>query len=220
MDWFRPYEDKIHFLVDESEYISGDAWANEYHHRNFATQFILNDYPTEQFVCSVCDCDEIPDISVVESIGLDTIYYKCYFNLALMMSQKCYYYNLNCIQINLFTKAFFINDTSLKKIGQFQIIRDSWLQHEHMICGWHCSCFLTVEDIQRKLKSFSHTECNIEEYNNRVHIEDCIVNCKDLINRGTFTRNTDFSNIPKILLDFSEEMIKEQINESKNKKKV
>ena len=46
--------------------------------------------------------------------------------------------------------------------------------------GWHFSWLGSVDFIQDKLKSFSHTEMNNGSINNSNHIENCIKNLKPL----------------------------------------
>jgi hypothetical protein len=49
--------------------------------------------------------------------------------------------------------------------------------------GWHLTYFGDVDFIVNKIKNFSHTEYNNETYLNKLQIENCIKENKDLFLR-------------------------------------
>ena len=50
--------------------------------------------------------------------------------------------------------------------------------------GWHFSYFMSAADIARKLNSFGHSEYNKDQYKNTDHLRKCLLEGKDLFNRG------------------------------------
>lgn len=50
--------------------------------------------------------------------------------------------------------------------------------------SWHGSYFEDIENIKRKLESFSHQELNTDSFKHHQHLADCIKNGKDLFARG------------------------------------
>jgi len=174
-NWFTPYLSKIHFIVDE-ENIQEGSWDREYRHRNYSTQYIIENHKDEKYIISVCDCDEIPDISKIDKTDI----YNICNNGALYMKQKLFYYNLNW-HLGPWSRAFFLNNTILEQISNVQIWRDEKGPSVGSFeCGWHLSYFMNKESIIRKIESFSHTECNSEKYKNIDNVYDCIKNGKFL----------------------------------------
>jgi len=52
--------------------------------------------------------------------------------------------------------------------------------------GWHCSFCSSVDEIIRKVSSFSHMELNRPIFSNPAWIEECITTGKDIFRRPTF----------------------------------
>jgi len=205
-DRFAPYLDKIVFIIDDSPVLES-AWENEYVHRNFSVTKILEDYPEEKFLLSVCDCDEFPDAELLKS-EKNNLYELC-SNGSIKMQQQSYYYNLNWLA-EIIQAAFFLNDTLLKTHKSFQLFRNSKGPISTIIqCGWHFSYFMLKDEIIRKIESFAHTEYNTEEY--KSEITECIAHGQDLFKRGwhPLTRNLD-KNFPKVILDFHKKIITSQ----------
>jgi hypothetical protein len=67
--------------------------------------------------------------------------------------------------------------------------------------GWHLNNFMSIEDIGRKLASFSHVDLNVPIINNKKHIAESIRNGKDIISilrkdkQEGSTRHTDLEEI-------------------------
>ena len=169
LEWFTPYLSKIIFLIDE-ENNEGSSWDKENKHRNYSIPYILENNKNDKYIISVCDCDEIPDLSKVNKMD---IYNKC-DNGALFMKQKLFYYNLNWY-IGMWSRAFFLNDIILNQYNSFQLWRDEKGPSVGSIeCGWHLSYFMNKEGILQKLESFAHSEFNSSNYKDINNIYDCI----------------------------------------------
>ncbi len=54
---------------------------------------------------------------------------------------------------------------------------------EMIDCGWHLSYFMSLDEIIRKINSFSHIEYNTDEMKNKEHIKECLKNGNDLFKR-------------------------------------
>jgi len=225
-DWFADYMDKIVFVIDNNSYVGSymldkykdvfitdnttknkDAWIAENSARNFSKSYILNDYPTEKFICSVCDCDEIPDIYPISG-GIenpkDYIYDKT-LTYPLHMEQNAYYYNLQRY-VGEWCCAFFISDVIMKKDVPVETYRTGKLTPRFSFkCGWHFSYFMSLNNIKRKIDSFAHTEFTKYPYNTMEYIKYCVGNGKDLFNN--VKRDIPLStslNFPKEVLEFGE----------------
>jgi beta-1,4-mannosyl-glycoprotein beta-1,4-N-acetylglucosaminyltransferase len=51
--------------------------------------------------------------------------------------------------------------------------------------GWHFSYLLNAEEIQRKIKTFAHTELDLDKFTNLANINKSIKNGDDIFHRGT-----------------------------------
>ena len=208
-DWFSPYLNKIVFITDETPSYE-DSWRNENTHRNYSRQFILEKNKDVKYILSVCDCDEIPDATVVMK-NKDKIY-QITNNGAIKMKQEFFYYNLNWKMADMWYHSFFINDSSLLKEPFVEKFRTTSKNIVGVIdCGWHLSYFMTPPEIVRKIESFAHTECNKEEFKPREFIRDCIVYGNDIYKRGhiVIQRNTA-NNYPEVVWKFHEDLVSAQ----------
>lgn len=202
-EWFLEYMDKITFLIDEKEYSQEtDAWVVENAQRNYPISRILEDHPGKEYICSVCDCDEIPDWRVVETMGTE-LYTRCNTG-AMIMDQQLYFYNLQWGP-SPWKRAFFLNNRTLETYKDLQLFRNIDNQGPvsgHFNCGWHFSYFMEPADIIRKIESFAHKEVNKETFKTKEHVKDCIMNGKFLYG-GDFvlSKNSTF-NFPKEIMVF------------------
>lgn len=201
-EWFTGYTDKIVFLVDETDYSKEtNPWVIESAMRNLPVPRILEDYAGQEYICSVCDCDEIPDWRAVQKES-EKLYDACSVG-AVSMLQQLFYYNLNW-SLGLWEHPFFVNDKTVQKLKDFQIIRASYdhrFPHKFP-CGWHFSYFMETDDIIRKIESFSHTEVNEEPYKQKDHVKECITTGKPLFGeQGNIQRNTSLD-YPKEIIVF------------------
>ena len=183
---FAPYLDKITFITQDTP-LQG-AWANENYMRNCPLEKILEMYPTEAFILSVCDCDEIPDVTAVKKDEL----HAATASGCIYMQQAFHYYNLNWY-ISEWSRAYFLSDTLIKANRSLQIYRDMrGPVAGTIVCGWHLSYFMSVKDIHRKIVSFAHEEFNREEFRSYDNIANAIHTGKDVFHRSDtiLTRNT------------------------------
>jgi beta-1,4-mannosyl-glycoprotein beta-1,4-N-acetylglucosaminyltransferase len=68
--------------------------------------------------------------------------------------------------------------------------------------GWHFSYLLTPLEIQRKIKTFAHTEFNKKKFTSLKNIKYCIKNLKDLFHRNIKYKKVKIDNtFPKYILE-------------------
>lgn len=191
-EWFYPYIEKCRFIVDESEPYS-HSWKNEETHRNSFYTSIKETLQDEEFIGVVSDADEIPNRLV-----LDKENYKMLEDGYYIFLTKEYYYNLNWHTTEIPAGTLF-SDKIFNKVDKhtFHILR-KWdlskidnvpkdFKCKGMIkTSWHLSYFMTRDEIRRKIESFSHIECNKEEFKTDEHINNCIYKGEDLFKRNWF----------------------------------
>ena len=187
---FKKYNHKIIHIIADTNIIEGSAWDREYFQRNSISrgieQLLNNKQITYSDIMIISDVDEIPDSNLLKSIKLET----ADFDIAVL-EQDMYYYNLTCqycgkwyasrtIKIGiLFKDNMTANVIRTMKRDNLKVFTNA---------GWHLSYFGDVDFIKNKIKSFSHTELDIDEYTNSEKIRDRMIRGVDLFNnenRGT-----------------------------------
>jgi hypothetical protein len=177
-DRFEPYADKITFIRIETP-LAG-TWTKENQIRNYPRETILTLYPDQPFILSVCDCDEIPDISKVNKNDI----HGRTGEGCLYMKQDCFNYNLTLFAC-VWTRAYFVNDKLLKSTPQLQIFRNmKGVSAGAIECGWHLSYFMSIKEIQRKIISFAHEELNRPDTHTLENIAYSIAQGKDVFHRS------------------------------------
>ena len=156
-------------------------WYRENYQRNIAKDIITKRIGTQKFILIVGDADEIPKKELVKS--LNQRYNE--FNEPKHLHMALHYYSFNWFNNNIWSKPFIINNIGLSKINHLTEERNSKVNENNTInnAGWHCSYFMTPEDIKRKLKSFAHQEYNHEGFQQVEWIQRCIDEGIDLFNR-------------------------------------
>jgi beta-1,4-mannosyl-glycoprotein beta-1,4-N-acetylglucosaminyltransferase len=192
---FQKYADKINIVIIDkfpdmpNDWIdtnndcymntkSYDSWFREHFQRNCIVNYLDNYKP---YIALVCDSDEIPNIEILNILRNN---YE-YVNEPCFLKMKFYYYNFNWIKKESWYSAYIIND---KGIDKYKDLTKCRLKIPKNIIldngGWHCSYFLSYNDISRKLESFAHREFDIENIKNKDYYLLCINSGKDIFNRG------------------------------------
>jgi beta-1,4-mannosyl-glycoprotein beta-1,4-N-acetylglucosaminyltransferase len=190
---FAQYLDKIEIYIFKITH--SDAWKNEKDSRNAIK--LTNTFHTlhEEDYIIHGDCDEILRQSTLCKIKEG--------------------YNIGSGKVFLFKNIFFTlnwnypNDCFSSLIVSKKNIIDADIHHLRLMFrdknenqytdekGWHFSFFGTIDDMIRKISSFSHTEMNRSEYNNR----DYIIN--EIIGNGNavdfFTVDWNRGNVPALI---------------------
>ncbi len=174
---FEPYLSKIKFIVQEQELQEAGK--------------ILADNSDLQFIVTVCEVDEIPDVGIMKSVK-EGLYNKCAEG-CIYLEMPVYYYNLNWrSESQTSATAFVVNDILLKEHKDFQKFREQRGPVFGVFeCGWHFSYFMSVKEILRKL---SWMKLDAE------FISNCIIYGKDLCKRDYVTiiqNSADTSKFPK-----------------------
>jgi hypothetical protein len=156
------------------------AWHREKHQRNIAKSIILNHMGSRKFILIVGDADEIPRKELLESFP------KRYdeFNEPKHLRMIFHYYSFKWVTKDMWSQAFVVNDVglaTLHKLSDERVKRVGFSTIDN--AGWHCSYFMTANDVINKLKSFAHQEFNHENYQNLEWVQKSIDEGKDLFNR-------------------------------------
>lgn len=153
------------------------AWVVEKAHRNHFMNALKLFSPDDYVIIS--DVDEIPSIAginaAISHLTMDTP--------LISLHQKMFYYNFNKVQSAIWggpivSKLATVNEYTPEGI-RAQRNNVPGITNG----GWHLSCWMTPEEIQNKLKSFSHQEYNKEEYTDIEIIKSRMVSGVDVLGR-------------------------------------
>jgi len=186
---FAPYNHKITWIILDKEDFrnaSGNAWRREELSRNAPVKHVIDDMaPVKRrspYVLLVCDVDEIPRPDVVTLLRDPENYKLLTHPAALRM--EFFYYNFAWVKKFPWTHPFVITEESLRSYPNLNAVRTSRKPLQIANGGWHCSYCESVDDIVRKIESFSHQERNRENIKKHAYIVACMKNGVDLFARG------------------------------------
>ncbi len=171
------------------ELIKNDPWEMEYFVRN-AISFGLYDVSNFDFLW-ISDVDEIPNKNKVYKLGRLSMFFS--------------YYKMNLL------KRFLWKDYAKAVLGKHikntnpQSLRNNKWKYSFKVKngGWHFSFLMNPNMIKEKVKSYSHSENNKDEFISLENIEKSIKNKKDLFgrtNEDLFFKK-DISFLPEIVLN-------------------
>lgn len=177
----KPYMDKITFLGFTSfptlnntkiSYCSEDknAWSKEYYQRNYATEYIIKKYKNKKYYLIVCDVDEIPRREILKTLPkLYNYNNNDYYHLEM----NIYKYSFRWMKKEKWYHPYIVPDKLIKldSLDKYRMKKKKHINN----AGWHCCYFNTINNLIRKLESFSHTEFNKSDFKNREFIKNCML---------------------------------------------
>lgn len=218
-EWFEPYKAKIRFVKLEEVPPMKDTWmeksysafmknAEDWWKENYQRDIIV-DYidVSSPFILICTDVDEIPQPAILERP--DELYPHIIDPVHLEM--KFFYYNFQWIKSEWWYHAFLVTDQNYKK----DTLSNLRCKHFKKYClrnaGWHCSYFLSVEDLQRKLESFAHQEFNDDSYKSISNLRHCLETGKDIfMRRGEDLKRYDMTDLPQGWEEMQHEIVRLQ----------
>ena len=208
---FKNFSHKIIYLKIDNFPESLGIWERQDYQRNFLMNGLKNTQPDDLIIYS--DADEIinPEvISDLPSIG----------NNIAICEQYCFYYKLNLLseqykdvwegsRVSKFKnlKSFSWLRLIAKKNLKYSFFRFDKFKKIKVLnkAGWHFSYLMTEEDIQKKIKAWTHSELDTIENSDLETIKNRVKENKDL-----FGRNIKFSK-----LEFSEQFFPQYLIKNK-----
>ncbi len=176
---YIPVQQNTEGLVFENDvrYNPGSAaWKLEYEQRNALVQ--SGKYMNDGDLVLVGDIDEIPDPAVVKKLNLS--------ELPAAFSLLFHYYYMNCQNMG---ESRWWHGCIAATGRQFKDLTPQGLRNNRDVypsiasAGWHFSFLGGAKEISYKIRSFSHTEYNKEEYFDEKHITDAVLNGTDVLKR-------------------------------------
>ena len=153
-------------------------WEREEYQRNVLRQKIASVMAGKKYVAIVSDEDEIPRASLVSQLGRN--YHALHDVAYLQMASLMYNFDWMLQRRVPWSKAFLVTDVLMNNMS-FAMEKQRTLEHKYRKyvdvitdSGWHLSYFMSVQQIQSKLASFSHQEYNIRKFRSIDNIRRCI----------------------------------------------
>ncbi|KAL4854658.1 Beta-1 [Chlorella vulgaris] len=165
---FAPYVDKIDFVVIEDfpdmprswgelsrpwVLANAESWWREGYQRDAALPTLRGlKARFGSMIALVCDSDEIPSREAIQA--LRNAYGSLETRSAVHLDMAFHYYGFKWTKPEQWRRAFAVTrlDTSLTEL------RHAEPQHVLLSAGWHCSYFMTPDEMARKISSFAHRE--------------------------------------------------------------
>jgi beta-1,4-mannosyl-glycoprotein beta-1,4-N-acetylglucosaminyltransferase len=158
---FARWNDRITLLVYDGA-INADPWENEWGQRNFLVRGLEGADPDDLILLS--DCDEIPDpknVAVRPSTKLV---------LGHLHKYSLGYVNRLSLEPWMGTRAIAFRD-----VPRFRALRDLRMLQAGDVDvvngGWHFSHLGGTEVVERKMKSYAHSEYDLPYYTDRQRLE-------------------------------------------------
>jgi len=146
-------------------------FQREFFQRNSIQQGLDKCKPDD--IVLISDLDEIPNPRKITSLKI-----KPHQTIGFEQNLYYYFFNCKCSQKWIGTKACLYRD--LKESQEIRLRKSDKILKNG---GWHLSYMGGVKSIQKKLKSYAHSEYNNDNYTNANHIVTSIFLGIDLFNR-------------------------------------
>ena len=205
---FPIFEDKIIHIICEKFPDNLNPWERQAYQREKLFNGIKEADENDLILFS--DPDEIPNPKKIESFKSNEKY--------TIFMQKMFYYKINlkvsldmfdwegtrgCLKKNL--KSFdYMRHKVLKKNLKYKFWRFDKEKDIKIIedGGWHFSYLLTPEEIQKKIKTFAHTEFDKDEFTNIENINKSIEMRVDLFDKSKKFQKIELDDtFPKYILE-------------------
>lgn len=203
-DIFEPYRDKLQVCIVDAfdkgpipqkwmETRKGcvwmldnkKAWYRESTQRDACGAYLasrIKELGKTLIICS--DVDEIPNMRLITAMK-ETMYRVSHeTGSPVRLEMAMFYYSWKWMKPYKWYHAFMCAGECLTRytLDEMRVL----VPKTHVLkdAGWHCSYFMTSEDLVRKLRSFSHRECDTEEARSEDHVQACLTTGRDLFGRG------------------------------------
>lgn len=172
------------------------SWWRETYQRDAIYQAYRQHFSPQTKAILICaDCDEVPRLTAIHALRRENMYERC--DAPIFLEMQFFYYSTKWMKPYPWYKAFILNDAGMARFGLSDCRVNIAVTRYLPNAGWHFSYFLSVDQLQEKLSSFSHRECDKKEFSNEAHIEACFASGKDLFGR---TGLEDLQSTPSYIL--------------------
>lgn len=210
---FQAWKDRIIYVVVEGMPVNAPrTWDLEDHQRNaMLLQGVLGQPAASEKMVEEGDLLIVADVDELVRPAALLVLRECNVPDRVTLRSKFYYYGFQWLhkgeewahpQATVYRGTSTILPADLRNGEGGNRVKGWWDKADLWNAGWHCSsCFSTVDDMLNKMKSFSHTSLNHEEYRNKTRIVNYIRKGLDLWDRPTetYARVEQNEDIPEFL---------------------
>ena len=171
-------QNNLHYKANHSA-IYYETWHREEYQRGIAAEFLISNFPTTKYLLFVVDVDEIISRKIMNSL-------RSYYGSLEQPTYLCmdfFYYNFNWMKKQKWIQPFIIRDSFIRNMTLHTIRTTQYDRTCVQKGGWHCSYCTSLDEIIRKIESFSHIEYNHEFYKKKELIQYKITNGLDIFDR-------------------------------------
>ena len=178
----KKFEKKIRYFYFESFEENLGVWERDSHQRNQISKGIED--ASQNDVIIISDIDEIPSLSLVDFSKINDFVYAfsqlhSMYKLNLYRENRWWIGSKLCLKKNLISPQWLRVLKVNKKYSIFRIDKlfsKTYYRKFKVIenGGWHLAWLKNADQIIKKINSYTHTEFNIEKYNQKNYIQQCI----------------------------------------------
>lgn len=176
----EPTEDALAKIAARAAVADPRVWFKESYQRSYPGDYLRDLRLDSPWLLFCCDADEIPRRETVSALRghYDALAEPHHLEMAL------FYYSTEWIKRNHWYNAYVVNDQGLQTESLDEMRVHKQGKKVVSSAGWHLSYFMTEDEIQRKVRSFAHTEVNTAETRNLEWIRQCRRTGRDLYRPG------------------------------------
>ena len=191
---YKKFQDKILYKVIEAFPENQTNWERENFQRNFILNGLVDALENDYIIIS--DLDEIPNLSNLKNIQnfKYTVFEQKMFYYKINLLNKTYpvWFGSKMCKKKYLKSPQWLRNQKVKRYSFWKFYKIKWNFIQNG--GWHFSFLMTPEKIRKKIKSFAHSEFNINDYTDLDKITHSIENGTDIFDRKMYYQKIDFDN--------------------------
>ena len=164
------------FTIDKDNNASWNNWHNENWQRKHLFTGIKD--VNDNDIIAISDIDEIYDPSILSNVYSNIDKYNI-----IGINHQLFYYYVNNLKETIWQGSFFLRKKHITSGDIIQDIRNKRTRLKFYVDGgWHYSWMGGEDRVYDKFQVIAEHDIN-EQYNNKEHIKEVLINNSDLFNR-------------------------------------
>jgi len=183
---FLKYKKKIIHLYIEQFPLNISNWEREKYQRNHILNALEN-LSDEDFIM-ISDADEIPNLENLNEISKYkyTVFKQKNLSYKFNLLNKTFpdWFGTRMCKKKYLKNPQWLREQKIRKFSFLRFFKINWNIIDNG--GWHFSFLMKPNEIQNKIKSYAHSEFNVDEFTNLKKIEKKIENNEDIFERNQY----------------------------------
>ena len=199
---FSKFKDKIVYKTIETFPTNQTNWQRENFQRNFISKGLKDALDDDYIIIS--DVDEIPNLSNLRNYQESkyTVFEQSMFYYKINLLNKTYpkWYGSKMCKKKYLKSPQWLRNQKVKDYPFWKFYKIKWNVVKEG--GWHFSFLMTPGEIQKKIRSFAHSEFNTKNFTNLDKISYSVEKEIDLFDRKMNYQKIDFdTSFPKYVFN-------------------